>query len=332
MNIKNTIILSLVSLILLSCGNNKEKKLDVNVGDIDLKIKIKRFDKAVFQINQKDLRNELLRLSPEYPFFIGKQIDDSALAKFQSYFTEPTIVINQKEVEKQFPDLNDLESKLTSAFKHYKYYFPDKKIPNIYSYISGTMFDKPIIYDDTVVAISLDMYLGSEYPLYNSLGLPGYFRHHMRKDYISRDIMEEMSYQYISGEIENMTLLSQLVNFGKVQYFIDAMLPETPDSIKMRYTGKQDSWCKANEINVWSFFIDKKMLYITDQHQITKFFVDAPFSTTFGNDSAPYIGKWIGWQIVKSYMNENKDVNLKQMLADNNAQKILKLSKYKPSK
>ncbi len=317
---------------MISCGNNGDKKLDVNVSDIDLNVKIKRFDKAVFKINQNDMKNELLKLSSEYPFFIGKQIDDSALAKFKAYFSDPTITINHTEVEKQFPDLTKLEAQLTSAFKHYKYYFPEKKSPNVYSYISGTMFDKPIIYDDTVVAISLDMYLGSDYQLYSSVGLPAYFRHHMQRDYIARDIMEEMSYQYINGEVENITMLSQLVNFGKVQYFIDAMLPEIPDSTKIRYTAKQTAWCKANEKNIWSFFIDNKLLYITDQHQITKYFIDAPFSSSFGNDSAPYVGKWIGWQIIKSYMKENKDVSLKQMLAENDVQKILKLSKYKPLK
>jgi hypothetical protein len=332
MHLKTPAILLLFSVFILSCGNRNDKKLDVNISDIELSIKIKRFDKAVFKINQNDLKNELLKLSSEYPFFIGKQIDDSALAKFRGYFSDPTIILNHSEVEKQFANITSLESQLTSAFKHYKYYFPEKKVPSVYSYISGTMFDKPIIYDDTVVAIGLDMYLGSEYPLYNSVGLPAYFRHHMQKDYISRDIMEEMSYQYISGEIENMTLLSQLINFGKVQYFIDAMLPEVQDSVKMRYTGKQAEWCKANEKNIWSFFIDKKLLYITDQHQINKFFIDAPFSSSFGNDSAPYIGKWIGWQIIRSFMKENHDISLKQMLLENDPQKILKLSKYKPSK
>jgi hypothetical protein len=316
----------------VSCGNNKDKKSDVDVSDININIKIKRFDKAVFSINQNDLRNELLKLSKEYPFFIGKEINDSALDQFKGYFSDPTIIVNQKEVESMFPDLKETENQLTAAFKHYKYFFPEKRTPNVYSYISGTMFDKPIIYDDTVFAISLDMYLGSDYPLYNSVQLPAYFRHHMRKDFIARDCMEELSYDYINGDKENLTMLDQMLNYGKVQYFIDVMLPDVQDSIKIRYTGKQEAWCKANEANVWSFFIDKKLLYITDQHQISKFFIDAPFSTSFGNDSAPYIGKWIGWQILKSYMAENKDITLKQMLADNNSQKILKLSRYKPSK
>ena len=47
-------------------------------------------------------------------------------------------------------------------------------------------------------------------------------------------------------------------------------------------------------------------------------------------DSAPKLGVWMGWQIVRKYMKEHPDVTLQQLMADNDAQKILNQSKYKP--
>jgi hypothetical protein len=39
---------------------------------------------------------------------------------------------------------------------------------------------------------------------------------------------------------------------------------------------------------------------------------------------------WVGWQIVRKYMQENKDVTLQQLMAQKDAQYILNGSKYKP--
>jgi hypothetical protein len=39
---------------------------------------------------------------------------------------------------------------------------------------------------------------------------------------------------------------------------------------------------------------------------------------------------WAGWQIVKSCMKNNKDVTLQQLMGDQDAQKILNKSKYRP--
>ena len=41
---------------------------------------------------------------------------------------------------------------------------------------------------------------------------------------------------------------------------------------------------------------------------------------------------WLGWQIVRKYMEENPKVTLAQLMAEKNAQKILTESKYKPKK
>jgi uncharacterized protein YjaZ len=60
---------------------------------------------------------------------------------------------------------------------------------------------------------------------------------------------------------------------------------------------------------------------------------EAPFSKFYidiDKESPGRIGVWLGWQIVRSYMNNN-EVTLQQLL-QTNAEEIFNKSKYKPKK
>ena len=75
------------------------------------------------------------------------------------------------------------------------------------------------------------------------------------------------------------------------------------------------------------------MLY-SDEQKLTSRFIDAaPFSKFYleiDNDSPGSVGTWIGWQIVRSYM-ENNTITLDQLLKTE-AKEIFEKSKYKPKK
>jgi uncharacterized protein YjaZ len=58
---------------------------------------------------------------------------------------------------------------------------------------------------------------------------------------------------------------------------------------------------------------------------------DGPFTSGFAEESPARTGSWLGWQIVKDYM-DNNDVTLKELLKDTDSQKILEKSGYKPSR
>ena len=75
------------------------------------------------------------------------------------------------------------------------------------------------------------------------------------------------------------------------------------------------------------------MLYNSDGKLAERFIDEAPFSKFFleiDQESPGRIGAWFGWQIVQSYMNNNKVPLQKVMLIDN--EEIFNRSKYKPKK
>jgi uncharacterized protein YjaZ len=128
-------------------------------------------------------------------------------------------------------------------------------------------------------------------------------------------------------------LLSQMVYFGKELYLKDLFLPTYTDAEKMGYTPEQIVWCQENESYIWRYFIEREMLF-SDEQKLTSRFIDpAPFSKFYleiDNDSPGQVGSWIGWQIVRSFM-ENNDVTVDQLLKTD-AKEIFEKSKYKPKK
>ena len=92
-------------------------------------------------------------------------------------------------------------------------------------------------------------------------------------------------------------------------------------------------WAKENEYFVWTYFIENNILFNPDNNLMNQFIFDAPFSKFYleiDNESSEKIGKYIGWQIVKSYMNKN-DVSFMELLKTNPTD-IYNKSKYKPNK
>ena len=99
------------------------------------------------------------------------------------------------------------------------------------------------------------------------------------------------------------------------------------------YTPDQLEWAEENEVNIWTYFVERQLLFETDGKLLERFVNPAPFSKfylEFDNDSPPRLGRYIGWQIVSSYM-KNNNVPL-QMLSGKTTDEIFENAKYKPSK
>ena len=125
-------------------------------------------------------------------------------------------------------------------------------------------------------------------------------------------------------------LLNQMVYEGKIQYFLDAMLPFTSDTLKFGYTRQQYEWADYNEDKMWSYLVSSKSLYSTDALIIRKMIGDAPFTSIFHNNSAPRAGAFLGWKIVHNYMEKNPGVTLNELMLNTDYQGILNNAEYKP--
>ncbi len=315
-----------------NCNGKKEKKFH-EIKDTTVKITIDRYEKALFSINKDSLQAELIKIKPRYSFFLDGDLKDKQnITQILDYLNDPQMRENFNASQKTFSDITKLERQLSLALTYFKYYFPEKKVPKVYTYICGMDFEHPVIYADSVLLIALDMYLGKDYPLYQSFGLPLFLRRAMSEDYIVRDCMKAMAEYYFYQDMKDATCLDHMVYEGKKQYFIDVMMPAADDSIKFKFSKNQLDWCRDNEAKIWAYFIDNKLLYSKDDNTFRKFFNEAPFTSSFSKSSPPRTGCWIGWNIVSHYMEQAKNINFSKLIENHDAQQILSMSKYKPKK
>lgn len=325
-------------LFLFGCNSTDTSTPKADVSDIKIDLKIYRFDQALFAIPPDSIPTSIQTLEKDFGTFfrifgsdiihIGEtnQRDfGSMLQKFVSDFNMQTAY---QQCQNKYNNISTLTSSLTEGFKHYKYYFKEKNIPDIYFYMGG--FNQSIITSDSLLGIGLEKYLGNGCDFYSRLGLASYQVYKMQEEFILPDCFKAMAWSefpYVDS-IDN--LASNMIYQGKVQYFMDLMLPNSHDTIKFEFTGKQWEWCLKNEKTMWAYFIDKKQLFTTVQMDIKRYIDEAPFTSTFPHESPGRTGVWIGWRMVKKYMELNPEISLKQLMLDNDYQKIMNSSKYNP--
>jgi hypothetical protein len=168
---------------------------------------------------------------------------------------------------------------------------------------------------------------------YRAYEFPEFMIRKLQPEYIAPNAIKALAIsKYESQSTKDKRFLATMIVEGKVRYFTKALLPNLHDSILMGYTVTQLKWSSENEPQMWTHFIEKKLLYKNEPSQFMRYFNDGPFTSADGvpPDSAPMIGTWAGLQIVRSYMRENPNVTLKELMEETNFDKILKLSKYRP--
>ena len=154
----------------------------------------------------------------------------------------------------------------------------------------------------------------------------------MSEDQIIPDLAKAYAERYIY-QSQRKTLLDDMIYFGKRLCFADKMMPFAEDNYKIAYTKEQFEFAKLNEEQIWKHLIENEYLYNTDSSLPARFIADAPFTKFYlqlDRESPGRLGRYVGWQIVKSYM-KNNDASLMDMLKMD-AEEIFKRSNYKPPK
>lgn len=335
LSLQTTLCLLLLLFLFDSCD---EKKLRIDVSNVEVDLKIERWDSVWFNMTALGFRKFEADWQEYHPQFykhytedilgLGEVGDSNLFNQIRRFVSDPSIAEVHAEVEKQFANLDALEAELIVAWKHFKYYFPEKEIPAHIAYEGG--FNSPLALTENTVGIPLEMYLGSNSVYYDYLQLPLYLRKRMDVEHIPTEVLKAWTETEFWLDMENPTLLDEIIHQGKILYCLDAFFTYTEDSVKIAYSAEEMIWAKAHEANVWAHFIDNELLYTTETATIAKYTRDGPFTVDLVKESPARMGHYIGWQIVRSYMNRQEKIDLEGLMLESDSKKILKESKYKP--
>lgn len=328
-------LISLSVVILSGCERNN---FNVDVADIDVNLQINRFDIELFNLSGDSIFYAIPMMQTKYNDFfidynvklIGVGLPDQReyfdnLSEFFFYCDQMDLY---NEVLKVFPKNDDfIKNELTKAFKYYKYYFPNDTIPTINTCISG--FNLSTFTGTDYVGISLDKYLGKSYQPYSGM-FEGYLKRRMTKKMIPVDVMKVIcTGKYPFNDSVN-TVLTNMIYQGRIQYFLDAMLPNTDDTLKWGYKYSQLKWAQEYEENIWEYMVAEEVLFSNKNMDIKTYTDEAPFTTPFMTNSAPRAGNFIGYKIVQDFMKNNEEYTLEQLLKITDYMFIYNNSYYQP--
>lgn len=312
-----------------------------DVSAIQLNVKIERFDQDLYNRKTKEVEETDVFLQRKYGAFyedfLHRMVGNDSYSNEQilsTLFQDQAYEDLSQETDSVFASLEDVEAELTETFKYIKHYYPDIQVPRFIAFISGFAVQTPI--GDDYMGIGLDMFLGKDSKFYRSIveSVPMYLSRRFTPQYIVPRVTETYAREELFLERdEDRTLLAKMIHNGKILYFMDRVLADqVPDSVKIGYTTKQLDWCNTFESEIWGYYLENNLLFETDYQKIQVFLGEGPFTPGLGekNESAPKLGVWVGWQIVRKYMKENPDVTLQQLMAERDSQKILQGSRYKP--
>ncbi|MCO6494821.1 MAG: hypothetical protein J5I91_03950 [Bacteroidetes bacterium] len=346
-NLKN-FIFSFFTLVLLTGCNHDP--LNINTGNIEVKLKIKRFEQDFYKLKEVINSDEkftlgLKELKDKYGSFyydwvqapglmgIGDANSPETKQVLKEILASQTLEKLMKIINAHFKDFRSQERQLTNAFKHFKYYFPKEPIPDIVTFFSNfSMTLNPV--GQGYVGISLDMHLGDTFYMYKSLQPPieNYFHKLFVPENIAALTMLAHGNDLFYYTNKDKSFADNMFYWGKLLYFTEAMMPYLPKHYIIGYTKEEYKFCTEEEKNIWDYIIKSDILYSSEKREYYKFFSEGPFTVAQGvpPKTPPMLGKFVGWQAVRTFMKKNPSITLSELMKMDDAETFLRKVKYKP--
>ena len=323
-----------IALVLFLAGCNSKNSCDIpkEIARIPVDVKIERLEEGFFKADSKEAIRKFMK---EHPLFTHKflQADqyphDSILVNsLYGLATNPSLDSLAQQAIQKFGDMQQEEEELEVAFKSIKHYYPDFVVPEVKTFVSGLGQD--LLVSDSLIVLGIDFFIGKD-----ALYRPDTYEYILKRyerPYMVPAAMLLLSNKYNKVNILDRTVLSEMINAGKAYYFVQTIMPCTPEQEIIGYTAQQVADIYHNEGRIWAHFIEKSLLYEKNPFLIQKYIGERPNTPEIDGSAPGRLGTWVGWQIVKKYMERNPEVTLQQLMGETDYKKIFNESKYKPEK
>ncbi len=335
---KKLILLSVISLFVLS-SCKKQNRFEFDYKKDLLEVNIHRFDKALMQLDTTNLMSSVENIYQDYAPYLKLYVESLDTVSFhdtlavanslKAFVFHPIVSEINKTVLETFPSSDEVEKELGIAFTYLTHYFPGIQFPNIFFFTSGITTSFLYSKDLQTIGVGADFFLGSEFSLYQDY-FYDYMLPLMTPENLTVDLLSAVLYNNFHYDSDKNRLLDDILYRGKIKYLLSVIMPEREEHEVLGFTREQANWANTNEKEAWKIVVSEKHLFSTDALLISKYVENAPFTAAISQDSPARMGEWLGFQIVKKYMNKNRDITLIDLMRQNDYQAILEKSGYNP--
>ncbi len=283
------------------------------------------FDSAFFAMDTLHFQASLAKLIQQYPQFSADYFDrilmmppkkesKNILAFYKAYLPIYQATKKVQASKKATPEIAE-------AFKRFHFYFPEYTLPKQLIYFIGPLETYGNVVTKDGVAIGLQLYLGAGSSWYYSEQIntiyPTYISRQFAPEYIVVNTVQNLLNDYAPIVINGKQLIDQMIEIGKRQYILGQCLPKASDTLLLGYTANQLKAIEENKGDIWTFLSSQNRLFSVDPNLTAAILTEAPYNDYFGEDIPGNVGKYIGYSMVKSWMNQQKGKSkndLKQLL------------------
>ena len=314
--------------ILGGCGENECRDVP-DLSSIEVQVETLALEEQLIKLETWQQTEEFLgenRVFADFFLHANQYPHDSILAKrLFRLLQAPAIDTVFTECRSTFGDLSDIKDDYKQAYQIINHYYPQTKVPKLATVV--TAFYNDLYISDSLIIVGLDYFLGS-----NGTFKPDehdYILKRFRKESLVPTVMNFVSNDFNQIDKQHNTLVADMINIGKSYYFTSLVMPCTPDSLIIGYSSKEMRLVNQNQEIIWANLIENELLYETNDYMKNKFIGESPNVFEISEECPGRVGAWIGWEIVKKYVDEH-NVSLPELMRETDAHKIFQMAKYRP--
>ena len=242
-------LLLVASFLLSAC----ELRLKPFEEESEHRMEVFRYDRLESQYLTTGDFSALQQMSTEYPMetrtliedilHIGEVNDPQINKKFLTFFQDSTLQMIVSDAESQYANMDDINQQLNKAFFNLKGRLPDMPLPQVYAQIGA--LDQSIVIGNQSIGISLDKYLGEDYPLYKKFYSASQLKA-MSRSYIVPDCLSfYLLSLYPMPDFEQRSQIDRDLHIGKIMWVCNQALEYK--FFRSKYINMVDNYMKRNK-------------------------------------------------------------------------------------
>lgn len=211
----------------------KLKPFDITEGE-QKRIEVCRYDRLESQYLTTSDFSALQQMNTDYPMEtrtliedmlkLGEVDDPEINKKFLSFYQDSVLQTLISDAESKYANVDDINCRFNKAFGNLKVVMPDVEMPMIYMQIGA--LDQSIIIGNGKIGISLDKYLGEDYPLYKK-----YYPVSQRKTMTRANIVPDAMCFYLMSlypmhDFEKRPQMERDLHVGKIMWLCNRVLEQ----------------------------------------------------------------------------------------------------------
>lgn len=307
MRIKYLPLAALIAVAAVGCTEKNKNGEDVEILRLDHALyEYKDLDSAKRAEMRESMRAEITALSQVLEF--DTLCDESLM----SWSSSMPVEMFSPMTDTAFTDIKKQERLLGTTLANAK--AEGLKLPHRRYVAVAWGRPESIVFNDSIALIALNHYLGEDSPAYEHW--PQYKRMLKRPDMLVYDIAEAeiaTAYPFNPADGEN-TVLSHILYEGALAYAKMQLVPDADIANSVGLSNEQLADTEDNIEYMWGKLAAEQMLYSTDADLIERLFAQLPYSTPISQKAPGRCVRVLGYQIVKSYVHNNKGITLEQLL------------------